>query len=288
MSCPFCSENHSLIECHSPNISTVYLNMKSEYDEVIETHTDGSAFNEFIRRIQCFPNIRMSLFVIKFRYLRANNSSEWIWTSTYELIRNLWEHFQTRSAIDAAREANQFANDLLQHRTRTLLQAANDLAQFRENNDNEVRLQRIHGRYNRMTGGRLVGGLRHTRNNIRDSDDDILESSSFINGVRIKHKIVIRNSNELPNNDPNDCCPICFDNISSNNAITFNCSHQACNHCVARLFTNITSSRVPLCPLCRQVIHELQCNNPKIEEEIVQQQHECIFICSNQHNKKDL
>jgi hypothetical protein len=57
-------------------------------------------------------------------------------------------------------------------------------------------------------------------------------------------------------------CPVCYENVTSENAVQFNCKHALCNGCFSKynLILERDSLNVPTCPICRTTIHTLKGN----------------------------
>jgi len=55
-------------------------------------------------------------------------------------------------------------------------------------------------------------------------------------------------------------CPVCYDLVSAENAIQFNCSHTLCNTCFSKynFILERDSTNLPKCPICRTVVHTLK------------------------------
>jgi hypothetical protein len=92
------------------------------------------------------------------------------------------------------------------------------------------------------------------------------ELNQFIENINIEpRKFDINMVEASVDNDStkaNDC-PICYDAHTPENLITTNCNHTFCSPCLSKSFEVVrkTSSKHPICAMCRGSIHELTFNN---------------------------
>ena len=57
-------------------------------------------------------------------------------------------------------------------------------------------------------------------------------------------------------------CPICYEEITSDNYVYLNCNHEFCKKCVTHMYHNIKKEMT--CPLCREKTTEIHTKSPTI------------------------
>jgi hypothetical protein len=79
--------------------------------------------------------------------------------------------------------------------------------------------------------------------------------------VKFLKEIVVAHDESVTEDKPNCDCPICYENVTSTEAIYTNCNHGFCVTCIKGIVASVwksTEEKKPVCPMCRDTIIDLK------------------------------